>query len=281
MRLRLERGGPRYNPRSASDGSLSPQYVFAEGYEVKLLRLSLLVSLAMMCTSCSVTLGTGPSDSAPTGEASPRTDTIDLSTLPGTIAFTSFMNDPRSECGAECNSDIFVMRPDGSELTELTQGPMLDAGPAFSPDGTTIAFSREDPTTHRSDLWLMNADGTDPRRLTIRGSNEFGAQWSPDGSHLVFHREPSNAREQEYTIWTIDIGSGGLERVTGVDDLRMWPFADIFPSSSGNGSVAFIRWDIPTPTYNRLCIRDSSLGALTCLDTDHRFGTPRWSPDGS
>ena len=246
---------------------------------MKALRLTSFVSLAV-CVSCSLSVGTGSNTSPSPGQTAPRTDTIDLSTLRGTIAFSSFMNDPRLDCGSECNSDIFVIRPDGSDLTELIGGPMLDAGPAFSPDGTTIAFSREGPITHHSDLWLMNADGSELHRLVIHGSNEFGAQWSPDGTHLVFHREPSNAEEQEYTIWTIDVQSGALEQVTGPHDLRAWPFADMFPSISATGSVAYIRWDIPAPTHDHLCIRDSSLGPPTCLNTG-RFGTPRWSPDGS
>jgi Tol biopolymer transport system component len=65
----------------------------------------------------------------------------------------------------------------------LISGPDTFAHPAWSPDGSLIAFSRF-MTGEASTIWSMNPDGTNPIRLTDR----YGADpnWSNDGQQLVF-----------------------------------------------------------------------------------------------
>jgi dipeptidyl aminopeptidase/acylaminoacyl peptidase len=52
----------------------------------------------------------------------------------GLIAFTS---------DRDGNDEIYVMNPDGSGQTNLTKDPAIDQLPAWSPDGTKIAFQRQ------------------------------------------------------------------------------------------------------------------------------------------
>ena len=57
--------------------------------------------------------------------------------------------------------DIYVMNPDGTGQINLTNNVAFDGGPAWSPDGTMIAFQ----TTRDGlggDVYVMNADGTCP-----------------------------------------------------------------------------------------------------------------------
>ena len=64
------------------------------------------------------------------------------------------------------NLDIYVMEPDGTEQTNLTNNISKDEYPSWSPDGTKIAFcsiSRGYPTF---EIYVMNADGTGQTRLT-------------------------------------------------------------------------------------------------------------------
>jgi len=67
-------------------------------------------------------------------------------------------------------AEIYVMNPDGSGQTRLTNNPAADTAPSWSPDGTKILFTslRDDGTTPA--LYVMNADGSNPTRLTT-GSN--------------------------------------------------------------------------------------------------------------
>ena len=93
---------------------------------------------------------------------------------------------------------IQVMNVDGSGLTTLFDVPAaLDTGPAWSPDGTRIAFESTadvagaNPTLDR-ELWVMDADGSDPVQLTHNELHDEGAAWSPDGTMLAFSRGTSN-----------------------------------------------------------------------------------------
>jgi dipeptidyl aminopeptidase/acylaminoacyl peptidase len=77
--------------------------------------------------------------------------------------------------------DIVTMNPDGSGLRRLTYG----FDPAFSPDGSQIAFARWDEPRG---LWVINADGSG-ERLLIGANRARSPTWSPDGRAIVFERE--------------------------------------------------------------------------------------------
>ena len=83
------------------------------------------------------------------------------------------------------NGDIYTINPDGTGKTALvTVG--TNFGPAWSADGTQIAYVQADET-NATDLWVMNADGTDQTRLTTTGAVLAAApSWSPDGSEIVY-----------------------------------------------------------------------------------------------
>jgi Tol biopolymer transport system component len=86
--------------------------------------------------------------------------------LNGAIAFVS-------------GGDIWTVNPDGSGMTQVTSGPEDDGGPAWSADGSTIAFSRADGGG-RADIWLVRPGGL-PVRLTDTPSfAERLPAWSPD-----------------------------------------------------------------------------------------------------
>ena len=72
------------------------------------------------------------------------------------------------------------------QLTTQAAGS-ADRAPAWSPDGTRIAFV-SDRDGGFPELYLMNADGSGVTRLTNNAFVDGNPSWAPDGSRLVFER---------------------------------------------------------------------------------------------
>jgi TolB protein len=88
-----------------------------------------------------------------------------------------------------CGEHLFVMNADGSGVTQLTSGTDLEIQPAWSPDGSRIAFSRIsdcDPGPCEEDVYTIKPDGSDLTMLTEPGVRESDPNWSPDGKQIAF-----------------------------------------------------------------------------------------------
>jgi TolB protein len=121
---------------------------------------------------------------------------------------------------------IFRIHPDGTGRMSLsgTCSPatncIIDASPAWAPNGNRIAFSRgfgHDPSKNPTevDLMVMRADGTGVRKVTdhVRHHYEdWGPQWSPNGKRLVFER--LNTVHDLWAIVTIRLDGSGARRLT-------------------------------------------------------------------
>src|SRR4051812_10860994 len=80
---------------------------------------------------------------------------------------------------ARPDMEIFVMNADGSGVQQITHNTLWDEGPAWSPDGTKLAFSRGADDLHL-DIWTMNADGSDARQLTTYPGRDESPDWGPN-----------------------------------------------------------------------------------------------------
>lgn len=144
----------------------------------------------------------------------------------------------------ESGHGVFVMPAAGGDATELARHRGGIGGLAWSPDGTTLAytsaFDPDDPDDHgpvkdaapkvrvvrrydykqdnrgflndvRQQVWLVGIDGSGKRRLTSERFDFEFPQWSPDGSTLAARIPLRNGMEGQLGL--IDVATGGVTRV--------------------------------------------------------------------
>lgn len=172
--------------------------------------------------------------------------------------------------------DIWTMRTDGGDLTQLTGVAGLEGCnrfPKWSPDGSRIAFdtSRDSRDGLGSEVYVMNADGSGVFNLTRYASSDYVHGWSPDGRVIVL-----SDRSGEFATYLIDPDGTAVERF--LDGLA-------YPVWSPDGSrIAYEMDDVTGNTDVWVMNADGSDRLnLTSHPADDRLAaTPNspWSPDG-
>jgi Tol biopolymer transport system component len=71
------------------------------------------------------------------------------------------------------------MDADGSDQTRLTNNPSRDYLPAWSPDGSRLAFTSDRDPDGFYEVYVMDADGSNQTRLTNSPNTDYRPAWSP------------------------------------------------------------------------------------------------------
>ena len=156
----------------------------------------------------------------------------------------------------------------------LDVGDLTATSPAFSPDGTRVAFEGYAPgVTAVSDVYVVPAAGGVPVKLTTGQKYSAGPAWSPDGSTVYF---VSN-RVSGYNVWTVPAAGGAETLVPGTAGILGRPVAT--PDGTG------IAFTLPAAgaAFSKVVLLSISTGSGPNGQQPVRRGTharPHRLPDG-
>jgi len=194
-----------------------------------------------------------------------------------------------ADVGSFVPSDLSVLDPDATEPRVLTDGAWSDRTPAWSPDGTVLAFLSDRITPGHQLPYTMPAAGGEARlTATLTGSAESVA-WSGDGSRLlVLAADPGSygldwsARavngadpptdpivrrvgDARRRLFLVDLASGAVAEV-GPPDLSVWEI----DGDGGSTVVAIVSRDHSGSGWYQ--------GWVARLDLERRTATTLYEP---
>ncbi len=151
--------------------------------------------------------------------------------------------------------------------TRLTRGGQMDSRPAWSPDGKSIAFVRDDGNT----LAVVIRDLSSGREREIEKGFAMDPAYSPDGGSLFYASSTAGGLD----IWRIDLASGAKTRITNDAGLELRPQ----PHPDGKRLVYMSK----SGAADQIRVRNLSDGKETVLASDPILAQtrPALSPDGA
>jgi eukaryotic-like serine/threonine-protein kinase len=168
------------------------------------------------------------------------------------------------------------------KLTQLTTGAGVEEWPAWSPDGTRLAYVAEVDGFRQ--LFVRTLASGEERRVTRGARDDIQPAWSPDGARLVFVRATADSGKlapsdlngwyfEGGDIWSVDLGSG-----------REVPLVSNAFGPAWSPDGARLAFDASWAGPRRIWISDGTGRNPRQLTSDSSEAVihagPRWSPDG-
>jgi Tol biopolymer transport system component/DNA-binding winged helix-turn-helix (wHTH) protein len=163
---------------------------------------------------------------------------------------------PESSPADPTRSTVSTVSLADSSIHALTSPPpaSLDHEPAFSPDGTKLAFIRSSAAGVCNDVYVMPATGGQPKRLTFDNRPIMGPPtWTADSKDIVF----SSSRSATTGLWRVSPDDGTIRPMAGPLGDAKWPSIP----AKGN-SLVYEQW-----------ITKANIWRLDLKDTKH-YGKP-------
>lgn len=205
----------------------------------------------ILLVSCQGSGGTPPSAATPSGSSSPS------ATPPESVApsgpWILFHSDPGGD------SRLSVMRPNGADVTLLSDTVAGYPFGAWSPDGSRVAFLSG--SFGEGALLVIGADGSGESHVTDMEAR--APEWSPDGARIVFEAV-------EGGIFSVGADGSSLTEISDDGHGPKW-------SPDGTRVVFFAEFDGNVDIYV-MGTDGSNRSRLTSDPADDV--SPAWAPDG-
>ncbi|MFQ5649365.1 MAG: DPP IV N-terminal domain-containing protein [bacterium] len=197
---------------------------------------------------------------------------VQLGYVRGTIVASQFDISPDGTQLVFASNDtgqLVVANIQNSMTSILTPEHTGASGPAWSPDGTLIAFSAPDNASSLS-LWTVPGGGGRVTKITAEPGSEVNPSWSPDGARIVFELR----RDTLCTLQIVDLATGEVTPLTP-DSV-----CNHDPAWSPDGTtIAYVSTRNDTTSIWTLTLTDSQETRVTkVIPLANR---PAWSPDGT
>jgi TolB protein len=193
---------------------------------------------------------------------------VDPATLPpvGTIVYTSLQHG---------STNLWAVNPDGAGRRQISHFIASDPSrPALSPDGSQIAFQRQEyGNDDDADIWLINSDGTGARNLTPSVAVDRSPTWSADGAKITF--TSNRAGGGHYELFEMNPDGSQIRQITHRGHTATDP-----AYSLDGGGLAFLDCQ-PNFTGCRLWGGAADGGPHQLSGLAASVERPAWSPDGT
>jgi TolB protein len=119
----------------------------------------------------------------------------------------------RYVAGGDPFREIFIMDSTGENSVRLTNNQIDDFSPAWSPDGSKIAYSSY--TSEKINIYVIDTLGQNNIQLT-NVVMAIDPSWSPDGSKIVFSQRDEESATM--SLWIMNSDGSEKRRITWPDD---------------------------------------------------------------
>jgi tricorn protease len=137
-------------------------------------------------------------------------------------------------------ADLWVADLDGRNVRRLTADLGRESNPAFSPDGTLLAFSAQ--YDGNTDVYVVPVAGGVPRRLTWHPGADLVQQFTPDGTAVMFTSARAVHTNRYTQLFTVPV-AGGIEEPLPIPHASRATFSPAGDRVAYNPlAPAFLQW---------------------------------------
>jgi len=155
--------------------------------------------------------------------------------------------------------DIHVLTINSGLDYNVTRSPADDFAPAWSPDGSQIAFESQRDSSNPA-IYVINRDGSNLQRLTQNDVSYTPPVWSPDGTRIAFTSRDSNGMTD--ALFVLNIRDGSIHKFTPA------PLANVSQSMWSAGGSPMVSDPFWSPDGHQIefWIGDSLNSSLYAVD---------------